>query len=574
MSDEILEAFAAESAEIFEGIEEALRDFDAGQAGAIDRLFRHVHTLKGSAGIVGLGRLESFAHAWESRLGKIRAGQACSGPDCIGVLFAMRGRAMSILGESEPTIGAEGSEAGGTAVGLRPEDQALLASFDASLAKAAQTASSSAQAAQDMAPASAGAASAGAAPAGAAPAGADSSREGGRGRAGGDARVPSAKLETILALASEVVVSLSNLGQSARATGSRSLVDELGAVEALAASLYRSVLDTRMVSFGDVAGRFSRAVEEIARDRGLRIRFELSGADTEIDKGLADRLAEPILHLVRNAADHGIEPPAEREAAGKSREGFVALRAKREAGLLYIRVEDDGRGIDSEAVRLRAVETGRLAADARPGAVELMDMLFETGFTLSSTVTKWSGRGVGLDAVKRAVTALRGTARIETHFGHGSAAILRLPMALSLVDGFVARVGELALLVPFEAASSCIEFDDAGSSGQSFRLVEVRGELLPSVDLSEFYGEGRRSGRRVLILLEEGGERSGLVVDEVAETVAAAVRPLDRNLADSPGIAGHATLGDGSIVLVLDCAELGSMAARSPISSGASPRSE
>jgi len=337
-----------------------------------------------------------------------------------------------------------------------------------------------------------------------------------------------------------------------------------------------------MVPFGSVAGRFRRAVEEIARDRGKRIRFELSGAETEIDKSLADRLTEPILHLVRNAADHGIEAPGEREAAGKGREGRVALRASRDSGMLTVRIEDDGRGIDPEAVRRRAVEVGRIAADARPGAEELMDLLFESGFSLTSEVTKWSGRGVGLDAVKRAAIALRGTVRIESSPGRGSTAVVRLPLALSLVEGFVAKVGELCLLVPFDASSSCFEFQDPGSASGSFRMLTARGALLPSVDLASLYGEGRLSGRRAVVVLEDGEGRTGRVVDEVGRTVQAAVRPLDRGLAGSPGIAGHATLGDGSMVLVLDCAELSRLAAKArrgksgpePLtSSGASPRS-
>jgi len=225
-------------------------------------------------------------------------------------------------------------------------------------------------------------------------------------------------------------------------------------------------------------------------------------------------------------------------------------------------VEDDGRGIDPEAIRARAVESGRLAADAHPDVEELMDFLFEPGFTLSSEVTKWSGRGVGLDAVKRAVAALRGSVRIESRPGRGSASIIRLPLALSLVEGFVARVGELKLLVPFEAASTCVEFEDPGSASGAFRVVEAEGRLLPAVDLAALYGEGLRSGRRVVVVLEDGGGRTGLVADAVADTLSAAVRPLDRRFADSPGVSGYATLGDGSMVLVLDCAELGRLAAR------------
>jgi len=554
VSDEILAAFAAESAEIFEAIEAAIQDLDSGEEGAVDRLFRHVHTLKGSAGIVGLGRLEAFAHAWESRLGKIREGGPCSGPDCMGALYALRDHSLGILGQGEPAIGAEGPAAEAARAGLLPGDELVLAALDESLAACEAAAALPASPPGPVpAPSFAGPGT------GAAEAAAGARA---RGAAESVARVPSAKLETILSLSSEIVVAVSNLGQVARASGAQALVDELGAVEGLAASLYRSVLETRMVSFGSVAGRFKRAVEDIARDRGKLIRFELSGAETEIDKSLADRIAEPILHLVRNAADHGVESPAAREAAGKGREGLVALRARRESGLLSIRIEDDGRGIDPEEVRLRAVGSGLLAPEARPPADELMDLLFLAGFSLSGEVTKWSGRGVGLDAVKRAVAALRGTVRIESEPGSGSAAIIRLPLALSLVEGFVAKVGEMSLLVPFDAVSTCVEIEDPGAPGQGFRLVELRGSLLPAVDLAELYGEGRRSGRRIAVVLEDGGGRTALLVDEVGEALSAAVRPLDRNLASSPGIAGHATLGDGSMVLVLDTAELGRLAAR------------
>lgn len=550
MSEEILAVFAAESAETFEAIEEAIRAFEADEAGAVDRLFRHVHTLKGSAAIVGLERLEALAHAWESRLGRMRQGACHADPDCAGAMFALRERALDILESCEPRVGAEAPEAQAGKI-LTSEDELVLEGLDEAIAKVSAETSGHGGSGRV---------------AGDGPAQAHEARHGvesvAAGGAAAYARVPSAKLESILSLASGIVVSLSNLEQSAREAGIPSLVDELGAVEAQAASLYRCVLDTRMVPFGDVAGRFRRAVEEIARDRGKRIRFELSGAETEIDKSLADRLAEPILHLIRNAADHGVESPEARAAAGKPPEGVVSLRARRDSGLLSIRVEDDGMGIDPEAIRARAVESGRLAADARVDAEELMGLLFEPGFSLSTEVTKWSGRGVGLDAVKRAVAALRGTVRIASEAGLGSTALIRLPLALSLVEGFVARVGELKLLVPFDAASTCLEYEDPGSSSGPFRLVEAEGRLLPSVDLAEFYGEGLRSGRRVIVVLEDGEGRTGLVADEVADTLAAAVRPLDRGLADSPGIAGYATLGDGSMVLVLDCAELGRLAAR------------
>ncbi|MDP3178191.1 MAG: ATP-binding protein [Spirochaetaceae bacterium] len=563
MSEEILAAFAAECVEILEGIEESVRGIEAGDEESLASLFRQVHTLKGSAGIVGMGRLEAFAHGWESRLSALRAGRSrCVDSDCFGAMMACRDNASRILGEGGATIGAPATASGEPSATqeLNEIDESILTALDAALGMAEPSTSSA-----PPAP----------------PRAADRRRMPDRRaslRTGAEvrvraaeayARIPSAKLESILSLASSLVVGLSNIEQSARNSGDRDLVDEVTAIRSTASSLYGHVLDTRMVPFGDVAGRFVRSVEEIARETGKKIRFALSGAETEIDKGLADRIAEPLIHLVRNAADHGIERPEARRAAGKPEEGLVALRARRESGLLSIRIEDDGAGIDPEAVRRRAIETGRIAPDARIAGDELFELLFEPGFSLKGEVTRWSGRGVGLDVVKRSVAALRGTVRLESRPGEGSAAVVRLPLSLSLVDGFVARVGNLALLVPFDAAISCTEFRDEGVASP-YRNVGVRGELLPSIDLGLLYDEGvaKAAGRgagwgsRVVIEVQDGMERTGLVVDSVGETLAAAVRPIDRRFADSPGIAGSAVLGDGSMMLILDAAELVRLAQR------------
>jgi two-component system chemotaxis sensor kinase CheA len=504
-----------------------------------------------------------LSHAFETRLGRLRSGEArAAGGELWPALASCRDRLAVLLAETPPAIGAEG--AGGPAA-LTAEDGSVLAALDAALRPASQALPAD-SAFPEPAP--------------------QPQREEGQERkrpAGeGYARVSSAMLERILALSSEVAVALSNLSGSVRATGNHALLDEVAALESLAASLYKSVLDTRMVPFGEIAERYRRAVDEIARTTGKRIRFELSGAETEIEKSLADRLAEPLLHLVRNAADHGIEAPSLRLARGKPEEGVVALRASRGSGLLMLAVEDDGAGVDPEAVRLRAMEAGLLGADEKPDPAELMDFLFEPGFSLSGEVTRWSGRGVGLDVVKKSVAKLRGLISLSSAPGSGSSARLRLPLSLSLVEGFAAKVGGLSLLVPFDVAASCVELP-AGTrgGGDPFRAVELGGRLVPCVDLAGFFGDavipGGGAGEasasaRYAILLDLGGEETGLIVDEVGETLQAAVRPLDGKLADSPGLAGYAIRGDGSLILVVDASELSRLAGRA-ISSGGCSRS-
>ena len=564
MAEDILEAFASETREILEGIEQAIVDLETGKNEAVDALFRYIHTIKGSAGIVGLPRLESFAHAWETRLGKVRQGQASFGASSFGALQACRSHIASIIDGARPTLGA---------ASLRPDDgdsatdERVLESLDASLE--GPRVGEAKDGAEGI-----GAESSAGAPKSATVERLKAFREKARSTASPEksnpadamARVPASKLEKIQSYSSEIVVALSNFSRSARASGSSDLAFELGALESLAAALYRTVLEARMIPFGEIAGRFVKAVEEIARDRGTKIRFVLSGADTEIDKSLADRLVEPLLHLVRNAADHGIEKPETRKASGKAAEGLIAVRARRESGLLTIRVEDDGAGIDPALIRAAAVKRGRIAEDERIDDLELFGLLFEPGFSLSAEVTRWSGRGVGLDVVKKSVAAMRGSVRFESKPGRGSTAIVRLPLALSLVEGFVAKVAGLDLLIPYDATQACFEFEDRDRSDSPWRTLPWMGDLLPAMDLGSLFGDGAGQGaagaKRVAVVLEDSGSHKALIVDEVGETISAAVRPLDRKLADSPGIAGSAVLGDGSMVLVLDTAELSLMAQR------------
>lgn len=549
MGEDMLEAFLAESEELLERIDETVGDIERGEEGAVDALFRHVHTIKGSAGIVGYQRLEDFAHALETRMGRIRQGQARFGPASYRALGDCRSHIASVLEDFRISLAGEGGAE--QSASTQEADLMVLVALDATIVPVdesqaeggASSAANGKKRLKDLREKAKKAAS--------------------PEKAATDAmaRIPASKLERILSYSSEIVVALSNFAQSARASGAGNLAYELAAVESLAASLYRSVLEIRMVPFGEIAGRFVKAVEEIAKDRGKKIRFVLSGAETEIDKSLADRMVEPLLHLIRNAADHGIEAPERRKELGKAAEGVVALRARRESGLLSVRIEDDGQGIDPAEIRAAALRRGRLGEEERTDEESLFDLLFEAGFSLSDKVTRWSGRGVGLDVVKKSIVAMRGTVRFESRKGLGSSVVVRLPLALSLVEGFVARIGEMKLLIPFEATTACVEIEDELEGG-SWRTTNWQGKLIPAIDLGRLFGEAPKERRRVSVILDNGGTCNALIVDEVGETVSAAVRPLDRRLADSPGVAGSAVLGDGSMVLVLDTGELSLMAQR------------
>lgn len=538
MSDEILAAFAAEGAEILEGLESSIDELEAGKGGAIDSVFRAVHTLKGSAAIVGLPLLEAFAHGIEGRLVRLRSGEAAMSDEGYGVLHACRDRMAAIF-----ALGAEAPAA------LSEAELSLLGELDAALSAAEAERPSAAAAASANSAGVPESASLGAA----------------------YSRVANDKLDVILEEASEISQSLSELGRRLKEAADPSLAEQALSIYGMSARHYRSVLSLRTVPFGEVVERYRRAAVDIARASGKEIDCEVIGGDTEIDKALADRLAEPLLHLTRNSADHGIEVPEARLAAGKGRRGTITFAARRDSGFLLVRVSDDGRGVDPRAVRERAAEAGLLGrASAGSGAAAddeaLLSLLLLPGFSLSKDVTKWSGRGVGLDAVDRSVRASRGSLRLRSVLGSGFEAEIRLPLALSLVEGFTASAGGTELLVPFESVLSCgmVEplgsFEPTGSSGSADSTAVVGGQLLPALDLGRLYGE-LGSACSIAIVVESGGVRAALLVESVGEALSAAVRPLDRRFADSPGISGISALGDGSLVLVLDAAELVRLAA-------------
>ena len=541
VANEILEAFAAESAENLESVGASITALEEGKAGAIDELFRAVHTLKGSASIVGLSHLELFAHDFESRLSSLRSGAAVLGPDAPGALLACRDNLASILAAASQEQSSASSPAKlpeGEAVALLALDRAIglvpLASPESESARGPAPTPASAASEMRKAPANAS--------------------------SGGYSRVANRKLDAMLEESSELTQALSEFGGHLRAAGLADLTEGLVALHALASRHYRTILEARTEPFGAVAEPYRRAVSDIGRESGKEIEFEVRGAETEIDRALADRLSEPLLHLMRNAADHGIEDPEARLAAGKGRAGKIALSARRESSCLVVRVEDDGRGIDPEDVRAKAAEDGiPLALGAAAASEEeLLSLLTRPGFSLSRKVTKWSGRGVGLDAVEKSLRQAHGSLRLESRKGEFFAAEIRLPLALSLVEGFTARAGESSLLVPFDAVSSCELFEDGEAPGSIYRTVALRGQLLPAIDLSLLYG-GKATAKRVAIIVQSAAV---LLVDEVGEALSAAVRPLERRFGDSPGLAGIAAIGDGSLVLALDAAELMRMAVR------------
>jgi len=310
-------------------------------------------------------------------------------------------------------------------------------------------------------------------------------------------------------------------------------------------------LKLRIVQIAGTFSRFHRVVRDVARDSGKEIHLEISGAETELDKTLVERIADPLTHLVRNAIDHGIETPEIRRARGKPAAGVVQLNAYHDAGAVIVEVTDDGGGLNRERILKKAVQRGLTTEGEMLTDAQIYQLIFEPGFSTAEQVTNLSGRGVGMDVVKSNVTALRGTVEIDSQEGLGTQVRMRLPLTLAIIDGFQVGIGNSSFVIPLELVEECVEFNLDGNA--SVGHITLHGKILPLIRLREMFEIGGRAGRRESVVVVRGaGRRAGIVVDELMGELQAVIKPLSRMFRQLPGIGGSTILGTGKVALILD----------------------
>lgn len=309
-------------------------------------------------------------------------------------------------------------------------------------------------------------------------------------------------------------------------------------------------LSLRMAPVNEVFQRFPRVVRDVANDLGKQVHLQVSGADTELDKSMIDRLADPLLHIVRNALDHGIEPVQERLAAGKPAQGTLALTAYHESGCVLLEISDDGRGLNAEKIRAKAVQRGLLSADAVLDEQACYRLIFEAGFSTAEQVTDLSGRGVGMDVVRRSIEALRGHIEIHSQLGQGTTFRIRLPLTLSIIDGFQVIVGDAHFVIPLAQVVECLELGEQTGNNQ---IMSLRGAPLAFVRLAELFRIPSHSDAvECLVVVQHGSQRTGIVVDRFVGELQAVIKPLNPLLRSVRGLGGSTILGDGSVAMILD----------------------
>jgi two-component system chemotaxis sensor kinase CheA len=315
-----------------------------------------------------------------------------------------------------------------------------------------------------------------------------------------------------------------------------------------------SALALRMVPIGMTLRRFERVVRDVCVDLGKEVHLTITGGDAEMDKALVERISDPLLHLVRNSLDHGIEPPEERRRAGKPAAGVLRLHAYHDAGSIVIEVSDDGRGLDRDRILAKGVERGLVPAGAAPSDSEVFGLIFQPGFSTAEKVSNLSGRGVGMDVVRRNVTALRGSIEVESVRGQGATIRIRLPLTLAIIDGFLVAVGTSSFVVPLDRVTECVEFPPEQCDRN---CMDLRGEVLPFIRLRQLFGiDGEPARRQSVVVVEQSGQRTGLVVDALLGEFQTVIKPLGPLFSTLRCVSGSTILGNGDVALILDVGPL------------------
>ena len=395
-------------------------------------------------------------------------------------------------------------------------------------------------------------------------------RAGNERRANEDARflkVRADRLDEVINLLGELVIAGAGTALLSQRTGDSELIESSHQLGRLIEEIRNGTLQLRMIQIGETFGRFRRVVHDLAAELGKDVHLDIQGADTELDKSVVERMTDPLMHLVRNALDHGLETRAQRLAAGKPESGTLRIAASHDAGGILISISDDGRGIDRERVLARARERGLVAPGVTPNDADLLALIFEPGFSTAEHVTNLSGRGVGMDVVRRNIESLRGRIDLHSVQGHGTTIDVRLPLTLAIIDGFLVGVGPSKFIFPLEAVVEVIESRPTESdlNAQGCSVVELRGQVLPVLSLRRLYGiESPEPDRSSVVVIQSGGRRYGVLVDQLLGQHQTVIKPLSRMFRSLRGMSGSSILGNGEVALIVEVTSLSQLAEHPP----------
>ncbi len=572
---EDLQGFVDEAREHMDSIEGALLEVeqDPQDAARLNELFRPFHTIKGIAGFLNLRDINRLTHEVETILDLGRKSELTITQGIIDLIF----RAIDVLKVQISAVQQQLSEPTGgpcpqpdivdiMAVLRRAAAGKLPAGFSAGRSDTA--AETSATAAEEAGAAGAPEAEAPTSnetgtPASVAPpamAGGGGSAEAGDG--GGKAhvdqsiRVDTVKLDALVDAVGELVIAQTMVALAAANNKDEKLQRDVSQVTKIVRDIQETALAMRMVPIGSTFQKMKRLVRDVSRKADKNVELHISGEETELDKTVIQQISDPLVHMVRNAVDHGIEPEAERIAAGKPAVGQVTLDAYHQGDSIIIAIQDDGRGLDRDKLLKKAIERGMVTAEDQLSDQQIYQLIFSAGFSTAAAITDISGRGVGMDVVKRNIEQLRGKIDIQTELGKGSTFFIRLPLTLAIIDGMLVKVGEERLIIPTIVIEQSLRpsTKDIHTVQKRGEMIKVRGELCPLVQLGELFGYcGRVDPTQSLIVVTIcEGQKVGLVVSELIGQQQVVIKTLGDRFKNVKGVSGAAILGDGRVGLILE----------------------
>jgi two-component system, chemotaxis family, sensor kinase CheA len=531
----IIQTFIAECEEHFAKMEEALVGLETNPEDdkLLEAIFRGAHTLKGNSASLGYPKVAGFAHVFEELLQRFRNRTLPVTQQRITLLL----RSLDAMRQMVPEAIAGGDE-------LQPQQIELLNQLASGDPEQTTGAHHSPQAV-------------------------DSPRRPTGLRQGdttawmeraGTIRVDTQKLDRMVNLAGEIAIAQGRLRQAIEQTGNEKTeaLEAQDQVERLSLELQENIMKVRMVPVGPTFRQYIRTVRDVAKDHGKSALLTLDGEDVEVDVSVIEHLRDPLTHMIRNAVDHGIEPPETRKARGKDPCGIIALQAFHEGANIVIQVSDDGAGLNRNKIIERAKIIGTVAEPEKLSDPELFRMIFEPGFSTADSVTDLSGRGVGMDVVRRNIEALRGSVGVDSEGGAGTTITMRLPLTLAIIEGFGVGIGDDTYVLPLHAVSECIEMP-AGerSHDRPQGVINLRGEPLPYVRLRSWFElTSPRPSRENIVVVELDGAKAGLAVDSLHGARQTVIKSLGDQFRDLPGISGSAIMGNGRVALILDVSAL------------------
>jgi two-component system, chemotaxis family, sensor kinase CheA len=522
----VLASFLEEAKEGLDVMEQLLLELESGASNteSLHDIFRSAHTIKGNASALELTALAEFSHVVEDLLEVLREQEAKLSKEVISLLLA-------VVDELRVMI-----PAAATGADLTPQQQKLKRRIANEVKKRAGRVGTPSPLPEVTS---------------SAPVARSEAFSGAR-----TLRADIARLDRMLDLTGEVVVTNGRLRRALEELGTeqaRKALEVQQEAERLFMDLQEEVMRVRMVAVGPMFRQLVRAVRDMAASHEKIARLEISGADVEVDNTVLEHLKDPLLHMIRNAIDHGIERPEVRKRLGKDACGVIKLSAEHSSGSLVVKLQDDGAGLDRKKIVEKAQRSGLLTGGELGSDRDVYRLVFKAGFSTAQSVSDLSGRGVGLDVVQRNIDALRGTIDLSSEQGVGTAITIRLPLTLAIIEGFSVMVGQDTFVIPLEYVTECTELEAHERNRESSGIFNLRGSAVPYVRLREAFGStGESLGRENVVVVQVEDFRAGIAVDHLLGDMQAVIKPLGKMFRGAVGIAGSTILGDGTVGLIID----------------------